>query len=116
MIDQRQRRMPEWLPYVGELVDADTIALIVGYYADQIGELCAGIQFTLQQHHEKVQVYCYTAKDVRDNWVPEGQDFTLAHVTVANWAHAKVVRFVQLRCEKATGHIVLINYDHLLAW
>ena len=40
--------------------------------------------------------------------------FKLAHVSVVNWSHAKVVRFVQLRGEKATGHIVLIDNDHLL--
>ena len=116
MIEQQQRRMPEWLPYAGQPLEAEIAALIVTYYADQIGELCAGIQMTLQQLHKDVRVYCYTADDVRENWVLEGRMFNLAHVAVANWSHPKVVRFVQLRCEKATGRIVVIDNDALLAW
>ena len=41
--------------------------------------------------------------------------FTLAHVAEANWSHAKVERFVQLRGEKTTGHIMVIDNDGLLA-
>jgi hypothetical protein len=87
---------------------------IVSYYAEQVGELCAGIQLTLQQHHEDVRVYPFTVKDIRQDWFPEGEKFELAHVSVVNWSHPKVVRFVQLRCEIVTGQIVLIDIDHLL--
>jgi len=42
--------------------------------------------------------------------------FYLAHVAVANWSHVKVVRFVQMRDEKATGQILVIDRDQLLKW
>lgn len=83
MIDQGQRRLPEWLPYPDPPLEEETAELIATYYADQICELCAGIQLTLQQQHKDVRVYHYSAKDFRETWVPEGRDFTLAHVAVA---------------------------------
>jgi len=114
MIEQTQRRLTEWLPALGEPLDDATAALIVSSYADQVGELCARIQHRLEQHHRDVWVYHYTVKDIRTNWVPKGRTFILAHVAVADWSHAKVVRFVQLRCEKTTGQIMLIDRDRLL--
>jgi hypothetical protein len=114
MIEQTQRRLPEWLPEVGEPLDGTTAALIFSSYADQIDEFCAKIQHTLHQHHRDVRVYHYTVTDIRANWKPKGRTFILAHVAVADWSHAKVVRFVQLRCEKTTGQIVLIDRDRLL--
>ena len=61
MIEEELRRMPEWLPGVGEPLEAEIAELIFTYYADQVGELCAGIQLTLQQHHNDVRIYHHTA-------------------------------------------------------
>jgi hypothetical protein len=46
--------------------------------------------------------------------VPEDCTFNLAHVAVANWSHARAVRFVQLRCENVTGRIAVTDHDGLL--
>jgi hypothetical protein len=116
MIEHEQRRMPEWLPDLGERLTAEIAELIATYFADQIGELCAGIQLTLQQHHDDVRIYPYKDSDLRQDWGPDGEVFKLAHISVVNWSHPKVVRFVQLRCEKATGHIVIVDNDELLEW
>ena len=39
-------------------------------------------------------MYPCSVKDVSQNWAPAGHVFILAHVAVANWLHAKVVRIV----------------------
>jgi len=116
MIEQTQRRLPEWLPSIGEPLNAEIASLIVRSYADQVGALCTGIQLALQQQHHDVRVYQYTGQDIRASWVPKGRTFILAYVAVADWSHVKVVRFVQLRCDKPTGQIVVIDRDQLLKW
>jgi len=92
--------MPEWLPTVDEPLDREIAELIVAYYADWVGELCAEIQLKLQQHHDDVRIYPYTVKDLRQDWVPEGHMVKLAHVSVVSWSHPEIVRFVQLLGEK----------------
>jgi hypothetical protein len=64
--------MPEWLPTVDEPLDREIAELIVAYYADRVGKLCAEIQLTLQQHHDVVRIYPYKVKDLRQDWVPGG--------------------------------------------
>ena len=61
-----------------------------------------------------MRVYHHTVTDIRANWVPRGRTFVLAHVGVEDWSPATVVRFGQLRGEKATGQIVFIDRDRLL--
>jgi hypothetical protein len=63
-----------------------------------------------------VRVYRYTVKDISAKWVPTIRTFILAHVVLADWSHAKVVRFIQLHCEKTTGQIIVIDRDQLLKW
>jgi hypothetical protein len=74
--------MPEWLPYPSEPLEAEIAALILSFYADQVGELCAGSQLTLQQHHEDERIYPYTITDVRQNQVPKG---TLSISPMSPW-------------------------------
>lgn len=66
---------PEWLPLPGDDAPDDLPALLLAYYADDLGELCAGIAGTLSQRHDDVRISRYDAETVRRNWYGSGRFF-----------------------------------------